>query len=402
MLNNTSLEMSVGVNGVSCPPFGLLLVGTPLATNIYLSIASVATFLSLCAIVLNLLVLIALLSLQQYRTNFLLILLNVVDLFSGLILLPSYAYYMWELHQGRLECIFGRTLMVIGYCLTIISCSTIAFITAQLYSAIFNPFGHHRWSRKSNCLPIVFMCWFGLAVLVFLFAFILTVYWKMFKLCVGGIFFTIYVILVIAHKKVYAGTQRIAKFTHHQQNDQKLVLQRRTFKMITTVLIAFGLCYLPYIIFALYIAIKGINPEIRSFYGPWVEVMAMSSSVFNPVIYCFRLKSIRRKVIILLCCKKTLRQTSRKFSVIKQQTGIPLTSISLSVLTSSITSLSSIKFNHQSKYHDKNSNNHKIICKTLSQPTNVLNPKNKDISTLDGIHRHQASVLKQARYLYIP
>ena len=400
--------------GVACPPFGLLLVGTQLSATIYTTVFCSTCLLAVASTLLNTLVLFALVTSSQLRnTKALLVMLTIADLITALVLMPMYAAHMLRLRNGEIDCVMGRVLMAFGYTVTTMTCLNITFITMQLYHAIINPFNHQRWSSASNhMVKLVLVSWIVTSVSVLTVVFAFPRFWNKFKLLVGGLLFLIWCILLVAHRRVYKETKEIVR-KEHDYKTNGIVMKRKTFKMVSTVLLAFGLCYLPYVVLAIYIGIHGINPVLRSFYAPWIEIMVMSSSLLDPLIYCFRLKSIRRKVLgILKCGRKTFHnsrrhQVEQKFKTIKQHTGLSLNSVNLSILTASMTSMSGIRFDHERKYHDNDgNNNHQVICKTLSQPsTSPSSSKGRGgggEKTLEKFHREQASVLKKANYLYVP
>jgi len=389
-------------NNVSCHPFGPLLVNTDAIQRLYLSISILSGLLSTSTVMLNTLVFIAMITSRQYRApaNHLLIMLNTIDLAAGLLLIPLYAVYMSQLQHGTIDCVLGKVLMVAGYSITIISTITIGFMTSQLYHAILNPFKYHRRvSNKSTYIPLVSSIWIVIITSVFVFVFILPAFWNLFKLVTGTIFLIIYCSLCIAHKKIYSSTRMILK--SNDQSKQSLVTNRKTLKMVTTVLLAFGLTFLPFVVYAIYITICGLTPFVRSFYSPCIEIVAMSNSLLNPCIYCFRLKTIRKRVLGLLLCRSG-QKTDRKFAMIKRQTGIPVNSVNLSIITTSITSLSSIKFNNETKYADTTSNNKKTLLKALSNPSTHNSNRIEEDKTLDICHRKQANVLKTAKFLFLP
>ena len=399
MLNETNENISF----VSCPPFGVLIVGSKLSSTIYLAVFCCTCLISVVSTLLNALVLVALLASRLKRTQSLLIMLNVGDLLVGLILLPLYAVYMHGLRYGTIDCVLGRALMVIGYSITMITCLNIAFLTLQLYRDIINPFKHQHWSSVSNHIILSF-CWIVTSASISTIVLAFPEFWDIFQFVVGGVLFIIYCIMLVAHNRVYTETKQITK-NKHDYKTNGMVMKKKTFKMVSTILLAFGLTYIPFVLFAVYVGIHGINPVLRSFYAPLIEIMAMSSALLDPLIYCFRLKSIRHEVIRVLNCRcqqnaNLHHKHQSKFEKIKQHTGLTMNSVNLSILTSSMTSMSSIRFNHESKYRDtEGNNNHHIICHTLSQPLTSLTEKDE---TLDKFHREQASVLRKAKYLYVP
>ena len=405
MLNNTTTTDNAYV---SCPPFGVLIIGTETSSTIYLSVFYCTCVISIISTLLNMLVFAALLTSRLRNKKSLLIMLNVGDLLASIILMPLYAVYMYDLHLGRINCVLGRALMAIGYSVTMITCINIVFITIQLYHAIINPFKHRHWSSLSNhVVPLVLFCWIVTSVSVSTIVFAFPQIWNIFKSIVGGFMLLLYCTALVAHKRVYTETKQIVR-NKHDYKTNGIVMKKKTFKMVSTVMIAFGLSYLPFVVFAVYIGIHGINSILRSFYAPWIELMVLSSALFDPLIYCFLLKSILCEMVRILKCRcrqKTVhvnrQRVQRKFETIKRQTGITMNSVNLSILTASITSMSSIRFDHESKYRDTDANNnHRIICRTLSQ--SLPSSAEEKRETLDKFHREQAHVLKNAKFLYVP
>ena len=192
MLNNTTTTKE-NISYVSCPPFGVLIIGTETSSTIYLTVFSCTCIISIISSALNILVFVALLTSQLRSKKSLLIMLNVGDLIASIILMPLYGVYMYDLYFGRINCVLGRALMAIGYSVTMITCINIVFITIQLYHAIINPFKHRHWSSLSNhVVPLVSFFWIVTSASVSTIVFAFPQIWNLFKSIIGGLMLIIY------------------------------------------------------------------------------------------------------------------------------------------------------------------------------------------------------------------
>lgn len=264
--------------------------------------------LSVAVTVFNGLVLAALISLKYYQTpsKFLLVVLAGNDLLHGVTALPLYTVYMRFLADGTIHCLQVKLLILFGYVLTMMSGVVIWFIAVQLYLGIVRPFWYQRIVSRSRLQRLVTLFLIILLTTVIFFTFVAPTLWRWFKTCVGSLFLLLYILLWATNICIIGATKKMNRVvdTLPQATNNMLTVESKVFRIIITITLIFGICYLPFISYAMYTAFIGLSTTTRSYFGPWIEIVGMSNSLFDPVIYCIRMKSVRTRMKQLLRIKQ--------------------------------------------------------------------------------------------------
>ncbi|XP_066920123.1 melanocortin receptor 5-like [Clytia hemisphaerica] len=272
-------------------------------------LAIFALFTITATILLNGLVVIAMVTSKQYRklpSHALLLVLAVCDLLIGVISLPPYDVHMWLVSNGNLNCQLSKFVKLSGYSMSSLTVLTIAVISVELYLAIVRPFLYeHVYNRKYYLVLLVSVwCLFLASHMVFLYIF--PEDWRLFKRYIAPvILISVFMVIIMFHSLIYSELKRLKRQTTTNptfRSGQRA--HKKAFLMTTSIIVVFAMCYLPIAIVMLYEHIKTTSTKIETFVLPWCEFIALSNPILDPMIYCFRLRFIRRRIKQLLCSTK--------------------------------------------------------------------------------------------------
>ena len=120
-------------------------------------------------------------------------------------------------------------------------------------------------------------------------------YWKIFEMVTATIIIMFYVALFVLLFHVIRETNRIAATTpeNNRELDQtNKAVNRKTYKITCHILITFGVSFIPFLIIS---ALRKYLEEQSYFIliQPWAFLSTTLSSLVNPFIHTFRLKSMR-------------------------------------------------------------------------------------------------------------
>ncbi|XP_058797727.1 tachykinin-like peptides receptor 99D [Phymastichus coffea] len=273
----------------------------------------------------NLLVVYIVLAHKRMRTvtNYFLVNLSIADaLVSTLNVTFNYTYMLnstWPF--GNLYCKISQSIAVITICASVF---TLMAISIDRYMAIVNPLRPRMGKRATLCIALAIWAMSGILSLPMLLFF--TTYTQHFPngefrvICYAGwpdmdgtghsydeylynVIFMImtYFLPIGAMSFTYLriglelwGSQSIGEATQRQLDNIRN--KRRVVKMMMVVVVIFAVCWLP---FHIYFLVTSYLPEITD--EPYIQELylaiywlAMSNSMYNPIIYCWMNSRFRR------------------------------------------------------------------------------------------------------------
>ena len=110
----------------------------------------------------------------------------------------------------------------------------------------------------------------------------------------------------MAYGYIYSETRRQIKRLHTEQLPQEEVQRikkdRKAATTLATILIALVISYLPGIIIASVITSSNtiLPPGFRCTIWSWGVTLGMLGSLCNPIVYCWRMKKLRRAFLEIL------------------------------------------------------------------------------------------------------
>ena len=236
--------------------------------------------------------------------------LTTVDFMISVTALPVYIHYNILLSEGRFCCMVGNILLSTASSLTMMSITSIVFINIQLYLAILKPFIYTRKFNKNFTFPILVCINIFWALSSITALFIIPTWWSTFRTSASGFGFLCYILISLLHYFICKESRNIRERSKSNSTLSCNKITRKTLRLTTSVLISFGLCYLPYIVMSVYTIIVPITPEFNTYFDTWAEYIAMMTCVLNPILYCIRLGSVRRSVLRLFGCGRVMNLRS--------------------------------------------------------------------------------------------
>lgn len=273
-------------------------------------VTCLALFLAIATMVTNLIVqYVFIVKLKRYKksSDVLLILLGVSDFLAGLLVHPALAYsgLLWS--KNKTSCQSIKYIGFMGLIMMLFSLTTIAFITFEMYQKITKPF-NEKISRKI-VLCIMSPLWAMICVIVTIFIYTSTTLLPKLMGALSALSVLTYVVICVAHYKI----NREIKSVIHQGNATNPTLFnvetiRNASNLSRSVVIAFGCCYSPITLLALS-SLTFENMHVFTMYiRPWSLLVIFSNPFLDPILYCLRMKSIRKEVfqVLRFQCRKTL------------------------------------------------------------------------------------------------
>ena len=255
----------------------------------------------------NAMVIIAVRGTPSLRTssNALLMSLASSDLAVGLVAQPAFATWriMQVVHETQFYCIFGLLSESFGWLLAGVSLCTVTAISVERYLAVYL---HLRYSvivtqtRIAYLVSSFWLIWVTIIILRFFLV-------SGLALRVIAIHFLVITsaVMLFACTKIYFIVQRHHEEIRHQatscfgqENNNVIDMARYKKSTITMlyVLGAFLLCYVPFLCVMIMEVVGGETESSRLAYLFTVTFIFINSSL-NPIIYCWRIKEIRRAIL---------------------------------------------------------------------------------------------------------
>ena len=138
------------------------------------------------------------------------------------------------------------------------------------------------------------------------------------QIAIGTLFF---IAISLSYGYIYSETRRQVKRLKAEQlpqeEIQRIKKDRRAATTLAIILIALIVAYLPATIVGVLTTLPrsiSVPPRFRVIIWRWVESCIMLGSMFNPVIYCWRMKKLRSAFVEILHLTKpenTLPETRR-------------------------------------------------------------------------------------------
>ncbi len=311
---------------------------TYMARDTFINLIAVAciTLLSvLPTILLNALVILAVAAKRRLQTNsnILLACLAGTDLLTGLVVYPvAIAVDMKRIFGAgpfcTLEKLFLVALVMVGFA----SLSHLVLISVDRYIAVKYPLRYENIVTKQRIKIGVVLVW-AITVLTTIQesfpAFILDdeaktysvymtvnslIYVVIFSVYTGAIAYTYcYILSETRRQKKRIETEQLT-----QEEAKRVKKDNKAANTLTMILCALIVTYLPLTIDGVVTALDMIEPRVESIVLSWCTTFIMLASFFNPVIYCWRIKKLRRAFLEFLPFRQ-LENRPQDFEMIEIQ-----------------------------------------------------------------------------------
>ncbi|XP_078375905.1 histamine H2 receptor-like [Oculina patagonica] len=229
----------------------------------------------------------------QSNTNILLACLAATDILTGLTVQPS--FILWTAYdKGCFTCSVYKIHNSCIRLLSVCSCLHLMLLTCERLIAIKFTIRYPYLVTTRNIKVAVIAIWFYSISCVAFKPF------ENFRIILNFLFgfalISCILFIAVAYIILYRETIRHRKMIITQQLPQEEVKRfARESKALKTCVFVVGavvLCFLP----MAFILISRGADIFNSFAAPWIRTFGMLNSLFNPLIYCWRLKKMRRFV----------------------------------------------------------------------------------------------------------
>ena len=270
------------------------------AISFYFIIAMLASVMTIVTIVLNCIFIATLLShklIHKSISNTFLVVLSLVDLLQGVSTWPVTAANFFMLYRLDINHFLWKLNYIFGYCLIALTVTTIFIIAVEQYIAILHPYFY-----ISN---VTFYHLLGPVLVVNLMLLIINIVGKM-KLnqkwneyynftftALGILMLTAFVYMQT--KIIHCVSQVAAKITETNKEEGKRITSRaKAARSGLIVLVATLVCYCPNMFCVIYEKVREPTLNITTYVRYPTEILALFSSIIDPIIYYCRLKSLRK------------------------------------------------------------------------------------------------------------
>ena len=254
----------------------------------------------------------------QTASNLLLASLAVSDFFIGLALQPCKIISTILVLNCQSVCWLLATVFQLGYYLATVSFLTLTEVSIDRFIALAYPFRYQRLTSSNTFIHrVIFATW----ILPLLVVILSTAVGQM---RIPSLLFTIIAPLsitcsIIAQistiRVVRRARKRDRSLSVNKTNPDSRRNRRRNYapekatRVAGLVLLATIGCYAPH---AVLTAIRMVRKDIRAFQGiyDWTKTLVILNSTLNPVIYCWILKEMRRRIFQTMFRHRLWRRSS--------------------------------------------------------------------------------------------
>ena len=263
-------------------------------------------FLSYTAIMLNVVTIHAIRKTSSLPNTLKTLLLNlaVTDVGVGLIVQPSYTSLLIKWLQNRDDCNFRGSFVMISSTFCLASFAGVVAVSVDRFLAIHLHLRYQELVTHRRVVGVVISIWLLSVLFPLVVSWILPDMYSLLTFALGKVGL---VLATLVYVRIYLTVRR------HKNQIQALQVQAAgEFKEATSfarliksavgifyVYLVFLLCYLPFLICLVATEINGPSIRLKSWFLFSLTLIFLSSSL-NPVIYCWKMRHIRRSVMDIL------------------------------------------------------------------------------------------------------
>lgn len=254
------------------------------------------------AIFLNALVIMAICRRSSLQTpsNVLLCSLALTDFLVGLIVQPVFiAHKVSALKaERRLHCIASVVSKTLALLLGTVSLTTLTAISIDRVLAISLPSRYRTVVTKGGAVKTAIVLWvFGIVMSV-----ILLLRPIIFLYCIIAVVLTCLLVTTTAYFRVYQLLRRHQAqigSTAGTSTSFNVAKYRNSVRTVTCLLIVMLLCYSPFLVSSIVLAILPTMPGFKAVFNVTHTILFFNSSL-NAILYCWKMKRIRLEVVEIL------------------------------------------------------------------------------------------------------
>lgn len=136
--------------------------------------------------------------------------------------------------------------------------------------------------------------------------------WKQYGIIACGVTFILFGFIIYFHIRISRELSSMhTKEKRKSINKSKIQMARtfrKSFKIASAIVIIFILVYLPSIFMIVFRFSRKPSPFHNSYILQWIQPFTLSNVLWNPILYYYRMKSVRKKFYKALCCCETCHE----------------------------------------------------------------------------------------------
>ena len=231
-------------------------------------------------------------------SNKLLVVLSMVDFLQGVSTWPLTGANNVIFYRTGINCVLLKLLYLLGYHLVYLTVGTIITITLEQYLAITHPYFYiSTVTFKRLFIPMLVLTSLSSMINILGEMKINQALHKNYKLALTIVGSLGMMALAYMHVKIMKCASRVAaRITDtNREEGKKIKSKAKAAKSGLIVLLSTLACYLPYLCYTIYVkASGGPTPSSITFGRYPTEMISLFSSLVDPIIYYWRMKSLRK------------------------------------------------------------------------------------------------------------
>lgn len=268
---------------------------------IHLTLAVILCFLAIFTVLFNLLFLISNYRFIKSRTisDTLYMMLAMTDLITGSVVMTSFSYELFYFSIKKdINCINWVFIKVSGYSFVTWSIATVAVISCELYLSVVHPFFYQAKVNKTKILTILFIIYACYVTAPVTTRVMSSEIFDRYRETMAIICIPVVILMGLTLLKTYITINNIITRVRGQDFNKILMLssKKKLLTMATIVLLTFTICFMPVAVTSIYILHTKRTVKLESYVVPIVEIIALANSFFDPFVYYFRLRKVRKNI----------------------------------------------------------------------------------------------------------
>ena len=272
---------------------------SPSALSLYLTHASLACIMAVITITSNCTFLATMFQMRGQRSisNKLLMTLSTIDLLIGVLAWPLIAALTFQHYKIDVDCYLLEATLSSGYHFAMVTLCTIFLVAFEQYLAILHPYFYISQVTYSRLIwPLIA----SNSALLLISIIVQSSFRKIWIYFIQILFLPISVVIVVGlvymYQKIIVCASRVAVRINSTNKEEGRQIKSRVkaAKSSLIILIATLVCYSPVISYNIYKKLENLTPYNMTFFGYSSQIMAMITSVIDPVVYYWRLRSLRK------------------------------------------------------------------------------------------------------------
>jgi len=227
-----------------------------------------------------------------------LVILSCSDLLASIAVEPFISYDFLLLSDSINDCRISNLTRFLGFNIFFISVTIIALINIEQFLMISRPFASSNMLCSFSLIMFTMatiwtVCIIVSGVSIYMYPFS---FFPKYKTGLTVTTLLIYSCMCLMQMKVNRETRRLVTNQNRPKSQQieDVKLRVRVAKMATSIILVFGLCYVPSILVHVYEIVRPSQLKFSSTYiRTWCFFISYLNPLLDPLVYCFRLKSFR-------------------------------------------------------------------------------------------------------------